>query len=105
MVAHRLITAPSLIFSGIDYSYDCPITEKHITSKRQHEENLKRHNCRVYETGEREFNARARSAADASLEASIDATVERAIAKMPSDKLETLAKELSSGINLQVERR
>lgn len=38
--------------------YDCPITGKMIEGRRAHEENLKRHDCRILEPGERADNTR-----------------------------------------------
>jgi len=34
------------------YEYDCPITGKMVTSRYGHKENLKKHNCRIFEKGE-----------------------------------------------------
>lgn len=94
-VASRCISVPRYIGVGIDYSYDCPITGEHITSKYAHEENLKKHGCRVLETNEAEYNQRRRAAEEAAFERGIEATVERAVENMPGEKREALAKELS----------
>lgn len=101
--AVRSISAPMFIATGIDYVYDCPITGAHITSKSQHEENLKRHGCRVLETNEKDFKARQREAEEAALERRIDSSVERAIEAMPGEKREQLGKELVSS-ELSIER-
>jgi putative FmdB family regulatory protein len=93
--ASRLISAPMFVATGINYSYDCPITGTHITSKSAHEENLKRHGCRVLETNEKDFNARQRATEEAAFERNIEASVERAIETMPGEKREQLGKELS----------
>lgn len=46
---------------GTDYKgYTCPVTNKWIEGKAAHQENLKRHNCRVLEKGEKEQNAKTR---------------------------------------------
>lgn len=95
VAAERLISAPMFIAAGIDYSYDCPITGAHITSKHQHEENLKRHGCRVLETNEADYKARQRAAEEAAFERKVEASVERAIETMPGEKREQLGKELS----------
>lgn len=101
--AARIPTMPMLAVSPVDYSYDCPITGRHITSKHAHEENLKAHDCRVLETGERDYNARIRAEADAALESKIDVTVEKSIDAMPSDKREKLYNEMRSS-DISVER-
>lgn len=42
--------APAII--GDYKAYDCPITGKLVEGRAAHRENLKRHQCRVYEKGE-----------------------------------------------------
>lgn len=101
--ANRVISTP--MFSVDNTDYNCPITDKWIGSKRQHEENLKEHGCRVLEPGEKEQNSQRRANDDASLEHSIDQTVEREIATMPSVKRERLFSELESGLDVTVERK
>ena len=100
--ANRIISAPMFSVDQTDYS--CPITGKHIGSKRQHEENLKLHNCRVLETGEKESNERRRQEADAALDRKIEDTVEREVESLSSDKKEKLYNELIS-TDLTVERK
>ncbi len=65
--AQRILDAPRVI---ADYEpYSCPITGKEIRGRRAHEENLKQHNCRVYEPGEMEEHKRYRAVeADKQLE-------------------------------------
>jgi len=89
--------------NAVDYSYDCPITGRHITSKAAHEENLRVHGCHVLETGEKETAARVRAEADIALESKIDVTVEKAIDAMPSEKREKLYNELKTS-DISVER-
>lgn len=103
--ARRLISRPRVLVGRVDYEYACPITGEHIRSKHQHEENLKRHGCRVLETGEKEFNERRRQEAEKNLEQKIEQTVEREIALMPSEKRERLATELEHGVDVSIERR
>jgi hypothetical protein len=104
-VASRCISAPRIVWGGIDYSYDCPVTGKHITTKHAHEENLKRHGCRVLEGGEREYNQRQRAAEEAAFDRKVEESVERQIETMPSEKREQLAKELSTGVDAVIERK
>jgi putative FmdB family regulatory protein len=84
--------------------YDCPITGKWIEGRKAHEENLKRHGCRVYEPGETDEATRARAAADMAFEASIEATVEEFVEKLPTRKREQLAIELENGADVTVSR-
>ena len=92
---HRPSRGPTII-SSASYEYACPITGNPISSKRAHEDNLKRHDCRVLEGGEKEFNAKRAAEADAALDRAIDQTVEREIDLMPGEKREQLAKELAT---------
>lgn len=95
--------APTVL-SSVPYEYACPITGKHISTKRQHEENLKQHGCRVLEGGEREYNERQRVKAEADFDRKVEQTVEREIAQMLSEKVEQLGKELSHGVTTEVIR-
>lgn len=85
--------------------YDCPITGKRIEGRRAHEENLRRHGCRVLEPGETEAFRRGQEQAEATFDRAVDATVEEFIEKLPSDKKERLANEVATGFDVIVERR
>lgn len=84
--------------------YNCPITNKWVGSKREHENNLSIHGCRVLESGETETSKKRREAEDAKLDQKIEATVEKEIDSYSSDKREKLYRELVNN-DLQVERR
>lgn len=56
--------------------YDCPVTGKWISSRKDHRENLKRHNCRLLEKGEKVQNIKDKERA---LNNSIDRTVHQAV--------------------------
>ena len=101
-VATRVISAPMVI--GDYQPYDCPITGKRIEGRKAHEENLKRHGCRVYEVGETEAFRRKKAEEDSRLERSIAESVEKSIESMPSDKVAKLAKEVESGVNINYSR-
>lgn len=101
--AKRLISAPRIQVESV--GYNCPITGTWIGSKRQHEDNLSRHGCRVLETGEREAAAQFRQRQEEEFDRKIEDTVEREIEHMPSAKKEALATELLRGnVDLAVER-
>jgi hypothetical protein len=61
-----------------DYkAYECPITGKTIDGRREHEENLKRHDCRVHEKGEFEdVKKNGRKRIEASMDAAIDKSID-----------------------------
>lgn len=103
MVARRLISRPRILRS-MDYSYDCPVTGKHITSKHAHEENLKRTGCRVRETNESEYRAKERAKAEEAFDRQVEATVERQIDNMSGEKRELLGKAFTSGLDADISR-
>ncbi len=76
--------------------YTCPITGQWIEGRRQHEENLKRHGCRVLESGETDAVRRNRAQAEAALERSVAETVEAEIHAMTPRQRELLASDLQT---------
>ena len=99
---NRQLSAPMV--KGDYPGYDCPITGKWIEGRRAHEENLKRHGCRVLEPGETEGAKRASAAADAALETAIDSTVEEFVETLPTVQKEQLAAEIQSGLDIAIVR-
>lgn len=85
---------PSPAVRGDYEPYNCPITGKLISGKREHEENLKRHHCRVLEPGEARDAARVRAEADKALEDKICETAAREVEKMSPRQQEQLALDL-----------
>ncbi len=99
---NRQIVAPML---RPDYEpYKCPITGDLIQGRRQHEENLRKHGCRVLEQGEAQEATRTREARDEAFFESVGETAARLVANMPAEKQERLANEIDAGIGLAVER-
>jgi len=89
-----------------DYEpYQCPITGKEIRGRRAHEENLRRHDCRVLEPGERQANESKRRKAEEALDKSVDATVDEFFTKLPTAKKEKLVKEVAAGASATVVRQ
>ena len=102
--ARRVISTP--MFSVDKTGYNCPVTEKWIGSKREHNENLKLHGCRVYEQGETAATVQRREQEDAELDRKIEDTVEREISSWDSGKREQLHNELvNQGLDIVVERK
>lgn len=99
----RQIHAPAVV--GDYAGYSCPITGKWVEGRRAHEENLRRHGCRVLEAGETEDFRRRQAAEEAKLDASVESTVEEFIEKLPAAKKERLANEVAGGMNVTFERR
>jgi putative FmdB family regulatory protein len=102
-VAERVIEAPAV--RGDYPGYNCPITNKWIEGRRAHEENLKRHGCRVLESGETSAVSGRVQREEAALEASIEKTAEEFITSLPAVKREKLAGEMEGGISATVVRQ
>jgi hypothetical protein len=100
--AQRVISKP--MFSVDNTGYHCPNSGKWIGSKRQHEENLKKQDCRVLEPGEKEANEKRRADDNKHFEDKVEATVEREISHMPSASREQLYNEMIA-TDLEVARR
>ena len=61
-----------------DYkAYECPITGKTIDGRVEHEENLRKHGCRIHEAGEFEdVKKNGQKRINASVDAAIDKSVD-----------------------------
>lgn len=102
-VAVKQLAAPAV--RGDYAGYSCPVTGQWIEGRRAHEENLRRHGCRVLEPGETEAARRNHAAAEAEFDHQIEQTAEQLVAGLPSQKLEKLASEMQSGVTATVERQ
>lgn len=98
----RQICAPAVV--GDYAGYECPITGKWIEGRRAHEENLKKHNCRVLEPGETEQVSRYHQRAEQQFDKAVEATAEEFIEKLPTQKREKLVAEVEHGIDAAVTR-
>lgn len=88
-----------------DYAgYSCPVTGQWIEGRRAHQENLKRHGCRVLESGETDQVRRARAAEEMALDREVDSTVEQFFETLPTEKKAQLAAEVSSGLDVSLVR-
>lgn len=99
---NRVILSPIISVKETDYT--CPITDKHISSRHEHQENLKRHGCRLLEGGEKEQAGKYREQLDQQLDRKIEETVEKHYDVLPGEKREKLANELLDGMDAQVVR-
>lgn len=98
----RIISAPFI--SVLDVGYTCPITDKWIGSKQEHNNNLGKHGCRLLEVGEHEHNQASKQRANEELDKAIEQSVEKEILSMPTEKVERLAKEVQSGLDISIDR-
>lgn len=99
---NRQVVAPMV--RGDYAGYKCPITGSWVEGRRAHEENLRKHGCRVLESGETEAVKRNRAASEAALDASVEATVEEFFETLPTEKKERLAAEVESGADTVLTR-
>lgn len=100
---NRLLSAPMV--RGDYEGYSCPVTGKWIEGRRAHEENLKKHGCRLLEPGETEAARKAGAAREAAFDAAVDSTVEEFVETLPTEKKERLAAELQNGLDVEVVRK
>ena len=101
--AAKQLAAPAI---RADYAgYPCPVTGAWIEGRRAHEENLKKHGCRVLEPGETEIARRNHAASEAEFDRQIEQTAEQFVAGLSSQKLETLASEMQAGVTATVVRQ
>lgn len=99
---NRQLAAPAV--RGDYEGYNCPITGNWIEGRRAHEENLRRHGCRVLEPGEKDEVVRRKVASEAALDRSIEATVDEFVETLPTVKREKLIAEVEGGLDVQVTR-
>lgn len=101
--AERQICAPAV--RGDYPPYECPVTGQIIEGRRAHEENLRRHGCRVLEPGEEREAARRAAASEAEFDRTVEDTVERLVANLPDEKVRKLETEITAGVTATVERQ
>lgn len=102
-VAEKQLSAPAI--RGDYAGYTCPITGNWIEGRRQHEENLARHGCRVLEPGETQQARASAARAEEALLESVAETAAATVESLPAAKREQLGRELSNGADITVERR
>lgn len=99
----RRLTAARVVS---DYAgYKCPVSGSWIEGRRAHTENLKRHGCRILESGETEAFRKDRTQEESALDRSVDATVEQFYETLPTEKREALATAVQSGLDVAIERK
>lgn len=101
--ALKRIVAPAV--RGDYAGYSCPVTGDWVEGRRAHEENLRRHGCRVLEPGEAEASRRRVAEEESAFDRRIEQTAEQLVAGLPAQKLEQLASEMQSGVTATVTRQ
>jgi putative FmdB family regulatory protein len=99
----RQLTAP--VVRGDYPGYECPVTGSWIEGRKAHQENLRRHGCRILEPGETASHKQSLVRGEESLDKALDETADSFIANLPAVKREKLVGELEGGLTATVERR
>lgn len=99
-LAERQVCAPMMVRVE-NIAYTSPIDGRPITSKSARMEDLARSGCIEYEPGMRQDYDRRLKTSEEQLEKNVDATVEKAVAEMPSRKREKLTAELQGGLTAE----
>lgn len=95
LLIEQIITAPLMVKVAQDVSYDSPIDGAPITSWEKRKEDLKRNGCTPYDPAiKQDYQARIKRE-EAELDKSIEAHVEAAVEKMPTNKRAQLYSELT----------
>lgn len=102
-IAVKQLAAPAV--RGDYAGYSCPVTGAWIEGRRAHEENLRKHGCRVLEPGETESVRRNAALEESRLDKAVEETADRFIAGLSSAKREQLASEITAGATVTVTRQ
>lgn len=94
LAAVRVFTAP-MVKVAVDVCYDSPIDKRPITTHAARQEDMKRNGCIEYDPEMHKDAARRKQEEEAALDASIDETVHREVAKLPKAKKDQLVKEVT----------
>lgn len=103
VTAIKQLAAPAV--RGDYAGYSCPVTGAWIEGRRAHEENLRKHGCRVLEPGETERARQNAALEESRLDKAVDETADRFIAGLSSVKREQLASEVQAGATATVIRQ
>ena len=101
--SRRIISLP-MIHVKPDVHYKSPIDDKPITSMAARKEDMARSGCIEYDPEMKTDYSRRIERDEKSLEASVDYSVDSAIANMPAIKREKLESELNAGFDVTPER-
>lgn len=101
-VGERQICAPMV--AGDLLEYVSPVTGRPVRGRRDRLEDLKRANCRPYESGEREDAIRRKAAKEQELDRSVERTVGEFVEKLPGKDRESLGNFMESNAAI-VDRR
>ncbi len=100
MEGRHLRSAP-MIFVKQDVHYASPIDGRVIRSKHEREDDLRRNGCIEYDPCMKQDQERRKRESETALDRSIEESVERDWATMPSAKREKMANELIGGADVE----
>lgn len=105
LAAVRVFSPPVMVKASPDVCYDSPIDGKPITSHAARREDMQRHDCIEYDPEMKTDALRRQQESEQALDASIEQTVYREVAKLPKVKKDRLIKEvLHQGATAEVVR-
>lgn len=96
------ISAPAV--RGEIQPYLSPVDGRLIDSRAKRREDLRANGAREWDSGMKEEFSRRTAEEDSRLEASVEHTIDSAIANLPARKRELLAAEMENGIDATIER-
>ena len=94
LAAVRVFTAP-VVKVAVDVHYTSPIDKRPITTHAARREDMKRNGCMEYDPERQKDVARREQGGGGALEATIDETGHREVAKLPKAKKDQLVKEVT----------
>ena len=105
LAAVRIFTPPVMVKAAQDICYTSPIDDHLITTHAARQDDLKRHNCIEYDPEMKKDAARKQQERTDSLDAAIEETVFREVAKLPKSKKDQLIKEVvNQGMTVEATR-
>lgn len=98
--AAQRIMSPTIGYVQRECRYDSPIDGRPISSWAERREDLARNHCQEYDPEMKKDAARFREREQQKLEASVDASVEKAVMSMSGRQREKLGAELQGGADV-----
>jgi hypothetical protein len=95
----------SMVIIRPEFGYESPTTGNIITNDKARRNDLASSGCIEYDPEMKTDQKRRIEAEDAKLDKEMDATVDKMIDTLPSDKRARLENEMASGLNVEISRQ
>lgn len=99
--AEKVFLRAPMGYVTMDIHYRSPIDDAPITSARARIEDLAKHGCRPYETGEKEAMLARKASEERAFDKRLDSSIDETLAHMPARAREKLAAEMESGVDVE----